>query len=543
MKFEFEFARMLLPIILLASNYFYNFNFANSANCDLKKCNVVVYKDCKDEVSCGSIGNKSCGYLATGLAANPKCAWNQCKAVIGNGKWQDICAGINAFDIKGPCNAQLAKGYKGLSPFTKIFSPGFHGIWKTYEGATHLGDNSLSLKLTCSIGGDSLICKDTSMRYVFDENLKFENESLVTLRDPQCHARIFYPQVGYSLDTPYGKCGTTVKETNSHIIYTNEVLFPYFAKAGQVLRTSGKRIKFSCSLPRFAESNTAQIQSSLAMINASESGYGAFVISLSMFESAKFKEQIQNFPASVQLDSRLYFESRVNLEDAGIVLLLEECSASPTTDKNHPSRYHLIKKRCPVDSTLQFNRGAKANVHRFSFKSFTFSPRNGQLYLHCKVFMCHRRSTDPRCTTGCSGNNINRIMARRSVEDATQFETVTGPNIWLAVAGNNYIKSLQKRDIHKEYLPSKEYSLTIGPFVPGSKRKTPHGFSTIKGISVGLGLLAFLLIGCILVVICRRRQRQNSVKTNAENVAAGTVDINMAYEPDLSLEIDAQTIQ
>ena len=31
------------------------------------------------------------------------------------------------------------------------------------------------------------------------------------------------------------------------------------------------------------------------------------------------------------------------------------------------------------------------------------------MYIHCKLFLCHKSSTDGKCHSGCSGNNLNRV--------------------------------------------------------------------------------------------------------------------------------------
>ena len=74
-------------------------------------------------------------------------------------------------------------------------------------------------------------------------------------------------------------------------------------------------------------------------------GYGTFTVSLSMYKDSAFTTRQNIFPAAVKLDQRLYFEVQVGTNDANLVLLIEKCSATPTTDRNHASSYDLIKDR------------------------------------------------------------------------------------------------------------------------------------------------------------------------------------------------------
>ena len=74
-------------------------------------------------------------------------------------------------------------------------------------------------------------------------------------------------------------------------------------------------------------------------------GYGTFTVSLSMYKDNTFTTPQSIFPAAVKLDQRLYFEVQVGTKDTFLVLLIEKCFATPTTDKNHASSYDLIKDR------------------------------------------------------------------------------------------------------------------------------------------------------------------------------------------------------
>ena len=123
---------------------------------------MVIYRDCAAAPGCGSKNGISCSYLSGGISANPTCASNACPAVIGNGNWQSVCGGIDAIDIIGPCKAQLAQQSNGGLPFSKIFQPGFHGVWATYENGVHFGDRVLSVKLSCAGMKFRLRSNDTS---------------------------------------------------------------------------------------------------------------------------------------------------------------------------------------------------------------------------------------------------------------------------------------------------------------------------------------------------------------------------------------------
>ena len=104
--------------------------------------------------------------------------------------------------------------------------------------------------------------------------------------------------------------------------------------------------------------------------------------------------------------------------------------------------------RCPVDSTTQFHSSRANHKVQFSFSAFAFNSQLNNVYIHCQLFMCHKSSTDSRCSSGCQGNNLNRV--RRSL------------------SGGNYMleaKNREKRGVPEVYPPSKTYLVNIGPMV------------------------------------------------------------------------------
>ena len=116
---------------------------------------------------------------------------------------------------------------------------------------------------------------------------------------------------------------------------------------------------------------------------------------------------------------------------------------------------------------------------RFSFNSFVFVGKMNQVYLHCQIFMCHKTSTDSRCSSGCRGNNVRRL--RRSLTGVKDFkssnhdlaESETENSLTLNYdliaskvenEGLHQGKRIQKRDVEREnFPPSKTYDLNLGP--------------------------------------------------------------------------------
>ena len=222
-----------------------------------------------------------------------------------------------------------------------------------------------------------------------------------------------------------------------------------------------------------------------------------------MHSSQHFNSSITSYPIAVQINHRVYFEAKIGSNDTDITALLEKCSISPTTNRDHPSSYILIGNRletkilivfrtvapfretqvnlpylplrapsckstypqihsffyyqfyclqvsfvfrCPVDSTTQFHNSKANHKVQFSFQAFAFSSQMNNVYIHCQLFMCHKSSTDSRCTSGCQGNNLYRL--RRSLSNEKSLMA----------------KNIERRAISNEiFPPSKTYNVNLGP--------------------------------------------------------------------------------
>ena len=77
---------------------------------------------------------------------------------------------------------------------------------------------------------------------------------------------------------------------------------------------------------------------------------------------------------------------------------------------------HHIDFRCAVDATTSFVP-ASGLKRRFSMQVFRYE-NTTTVYIHCLIFLCRTNSTDLRCRTGCTGNNIYS-RKRRDVSPLT----------------------------------------------------------------------------------------------------------------------------
>ena len=94
-----------------------------------------------------------------------------------------------------------------------------------------------------------MVCDENFMVIYLDSRIQVTDTSLITLKDPSCIAK-HSPSNEYQLITTFDKCGTTKKETETHIVYENEVTWMFGSNSGGIIRSSGKKTKISCSFDR-----------------------------------------------------------------------------------------------------------------------------------------------------------------------------------------------------------------------------------------------------------------------------------------------------
>ncbi|XP_020902175.1 ZP domain-containing protein-like [Exaiptasia diaphana] len=157
-----------------------------------------------------------------------------------------------------------------------------------------------------------------------------------------------------------------------------------------------------------------------------------------------------------------------------------------------------------MDSTMIYRYYPSSSVQRFSIKSFRFLRTSKRLvYLHCELLVCHRNSTNSRCSSGCVGSR-----RRRDTDDyddtSNSYGLSTGP-----IAGDKI--DLSETDQNK-----------------GTEHK-------VQGMTIGLsvmgGVLALVCVAVIMKlvhakVLKSRKSRSASayeVKTN-EGSAASNLD-------------------
>jgi len=169
-------------------------------------------------------------------------------------------------------------------------------------------------------------------------------------------------------------------------------------------------------------------------------------------------------------------------------------------NRTYHKKYEIIANGCPLDKTVQFHQG-ESQVHRFSMNAFRYiGESTTTVYIHCKLFLCHKSSTVGKCSSGCSGNNFNRV--KRDI--------------------NENSASAKSRN-------SKSYLLEVGPIVKDdaneySSQNGGNSVLDVKFIVMGIGMVALVVAVVALLIKRRKSSKKPDVKVEEigiDNVASG----------------------
>ncbi|XP_067909708.1 zona pellucida sperm-binding protein 4-like [Heterodontus francisci] len=148
-----------------------------------------------------------------------------------------------------------------------------------------------------------------------------------------------------------------------------------------------------------------------------------------------------DYPILSVLREPVFVEVRVlNRNDPSLVLVLNECWASPTAEPYSQLQWKLLVNRCPFTGDNYKSRllplDAASHLRfpthhkRFVVSTFTFwervsgRPLSGEVYFHCSAEVCSPSSRE-NCTASCSPKR------RRSTNDQSGTLVTTGPIIFL----------------------------------------------------------------------------------------------------------------
>ncbi|KAM5271853.1 CUB and zona pellucida-like domain-containing protein 1 [Ctenodactylus gundi] len=250
---------------------------------------------------------------------------------------------------------------------------------------------------TEDVNTTSLICASDKMRVIISksylESFNY-NENNLQLNDPACR-----PEVTNVVEfaIPLDECGTVKKVEDHSITYTNIITFVVSPASAVITRQKHLQIVVKCEMEPnstveimyLTEDDVIQQQIALGKYNTS----------VAFFESNSFENPVLESPYYVDLNQTLFVQVSLHTSDPNLVVFLDACRASPTSDFASPT-YDLIKSGCSRDETCMVYP-LFGHYGRFQFNAFKFLRSLSSVYLQCKVLICDSTDQQSRCNQGC----------------------------------------------------------------------------------------------------------------------------------------------
>ncbi|XP_004855884.1 pancreatic secretory granule membrane major glycoprotein GP2 [Heterocephalus glaber] len=199
-------------------------------------------------------------------------------------------------------------------------------------------------------------------------------------------------------------CGNILEKNGTHAIYKNTLSLAN----NFIIRDVLVNINFQCAYPLDMKvSLQTALQPIVSSLNISVGGDGDFTVRMALFQDQSYTNPYEGDTVVLSVESMLYVGAILERGDSSrFNLLLKNCYATPSEDKNDPVKYFIIRNSCPnqLDSTISVEENGVSSESRFSVQMFMFAGNNDLVFLHCEVHLCD--SLHEQCQPSCSRNQL-----------------------------------------------------------------------------------------------------------------------------------------
>ncbi|XP_078291052.1 CUB and zona pellucida-like domain-containing protein 1 [Panthera onca] len=265
-----------------------------------------------------------------------------------------------------------------------------------------------------NVNTTSLTCSSDKMRVIISKSylglLKYSENNL-QLNDPTCRPKISNV-VEFSI--PLDGCGTVKKVEDHSITYTNIITLIPSSASEVITRQKHLQIVLKCEMERNSTVEMMYITEDDIIQN--QNVLGKYNTSMALFESNSFEKPLLESPYYVDLNQTLFVQVSVHTSDPDLVVFLDTCIASPTSNFASPT-YDLIRSGCSRDETCEVYPFS-GHHGRFQFNAFKFLRNLGSVYLQCKILICDSSDHQSRCNQGCVSRRKRDISSYKWKADS-----------------------------------------------------------------------------------------------------------------------------
>ncbi|KAM5227727.1 pancreatic secretory granule membrane major glycoprotein GP2 [Ctenodactylus gundi] len=252
-----------------------------------------------------------------------------------------------------------------------------------------------------------LDCGPTEVKVKLDKcllgSLGFGETVLTYLKDLNCSGTLQNVEGNWmltSIPVQASACGNILEKNGTHAIYKNTLSLA----TNFIIRDMIVHINLQCAYPLDMKvSLETALQPIVSSLNISLGGKGKFTVRMALFRDQSYTQPYEGDIAVLPVESMLYVGAILEQGDSSrFNLLLRNCYATPTQDRDDPVKYFIIRNSCPnqFDSTISVEENGVSSESRFSVQMFKFAGNYDLVFLHCEVHLCD--SLDEQCEPSCS---------------------------------------------------------------------------------------------------------------------------------------------
>ncbi|KAG8513619.1 Uromodulin, partial [Galemys pyrenaicus] len=223
------------------------------------------------------------------------------------------------------------------------------------------------------------------------EALGYVDQVIAYLRDRNCSSLVQKRERNWmSVTSPaqVAACGNILEKNATHATYKNTLSLV----SDVIIRDTILKINFQCAYPLDMQlSLQTALQPIVSSLNISLDGKGEFVVRMALFQDGNYTSPFEGREVALSVESMLYVGAMLEKGDTSrFNLLLRNCYATPSNDKNDPVKYFIIKNGCPnrIDSTISIRENGVSSESQFSVQMFMFAGNYDLVFLHCEVHLC-----------------------------------------------------------------------------------------------------------------------------------------------------------
>ncbi|KAM3594786.1 uncharacterized protein V6R79_014282 [Siganus canaliculatus] len=220
------------------------------------------------------------------------------------------------------------------------------------------------------------------------------------LNDPECRGVEVGDDYVFSIKTNLSDCGTIMASDDTHIMFINTI----HNNNSDIITRNYINITFVCRYPinymvqQPNGENMIRVDVKTITLNTED---GNFSVSMLLYKDEAFEDRWTTVP-SLTLDDDIFV--KVFMIPANLMLRIERCWATPTSDPYSNIQYTFIRDSCPVlsnEQTLGVLRNGQGPEAMFRIQMFKFVGGSySNVFLHCNVQICHNNVglCQPNCT-------------------------------------------------------------------------------------------------------------------------------------------------